>query len=53
MDDLEILFGSEFIEGLRNSVASEINPLLSEKINFGIVKKGGPYDLEPYLDFPK
>ncbi|GAB1347445.1 hypothetical protein MASR1M104_23440 [Cloacibacterium normanense] len=24
-----------------------------EKINFAIVKKGGAYDLEPYLDFPK
>ena len=52
-DDVKAIFGQGFIDGLKNSVKSEINPLLKEKINFAIVKKGGAYDLEPYLDFPK
>lgn len=52
-DDIEKLFGIEFIDGLKNSVKSEINPLLKEKISFAIVKKRSSYDLEPYLDFPK
>ncbi|EJL75367.1 hypothetical protein [Chryseobacterium populi] len=50
-DDILALFGSKFVDGLKNSTKMDLQPLLREKINFAIVKKGGPYDLEPYLDF--
>lgn len=51
-DDIAELFGKSFIDGLRNAVKNE-TAFDFKKINFGIVKKGGKYDLEPYLDFPK
>lgn len=44
------LLGEDFINELRKSIVNDIN-FDADKIDFAIIKEGGPYDLEPFLNF--
>jgi len=50
LEEIESLFGKRFVNQLRQSVGNDVN-FSPNKINFAIVKGGGPYDLEPNLIF--
>ncbi|MBJ2125346.1 hypothetical protein [Flavobacterium sp. IB48] len=50
LDGIERLFGENFIIQFRQTIRNDVN-FLPNKINFAIVKEGGPYDLEPFLKF--
>jgi hypothetical protein len=50
LDGIESLLGPDFITQLRKSLVNDIN-FDADKIDFAIIKEGGPYDLEPFLNF--
>ncbi|WP_426485534.1 hypothetical protein [Flavobacterium sp. 2] len=50
LDGIKDLLGEDFINELRKSIVNDIN-FDAHEIDFAIIKEGGPYDLEPFLNF--